>query len=84
MAKQLTVFRIFFSITLRRHYLYVEYLTSINMNIAASLVAQMMENQPATQETSVGSLGQEDPLEEGMATQTSILAWRIPWSPRIR
>ena len=32
-----------------------------------------------TQETQVQSLGGEDPLEEGMATQTSILAWRIPW-----
>ena len=73
-AKQLTVFRIFFSVTLRRHYLYVEYLASIYMNIGASLVAQMIKNQPATQETSVGSLGWEDPLEEGMATQTGILA----------
>ena len=54
--------------------MYVEYLTSINMNIAASLVAQMIKNQPATQETSVGSLGQEDTLEEGMATQASIFA----------
>ena len=36
-AKQLTVFRIFFSVTLRRHYLYVEYLASIYMNIGASL-----------------------------------------------
>ena len=74
MAKQLTVFRIFFSVTFRRHYLYVECLASIYMNIGASLVAQMIKNQPAMQETSVGSLGGEDPLEEGMATQTSILA----------
>ena len=39
--------------------------------------------QPAmqeTQETRVRSLGQEDPLEEGMATHSSILAWRIPWT----
>ena len=35
-------------------------------------------NPPAVQETGVGSLGQEDPLEEGMATHSSILAWRIP------
>ena len=44
----------------------------------ASLVAQMVKNLPAMLETSVGSLGWEDPLEEGMATHFSILAWRIP------
>ena len=43
----------------------------------ASLVAQMVKNLPAVQETCVQSLGQEDPLEEGMATQSSILAWEI-------
>ena len=43
-----------------------------------SLVAQMVTNLPATWETSVWSLGQEDPLEKGMATHSSILAWRIP------
>ena len=43
-----------------------------------SLVAQMVRNQPAMQETWVRSLGQEDPLKEGMATHFSILAWRIP------
>ena len=64
--------------------MYVECLASIYMNLGASLVAQMIKNQPAMQETSVGSLGGEDPLEEGMATQTSILAYRIPWSQRIR
>ena len=46
----------------------------------ASLVAQMVENPPAMQETGVGSLRQEGPLEKGMATHSSILAWRIPWS----
>ena len=45
----------------------------------ASLVAQTVKNPPAMQETWVQSLGQEDPLEEGMATPSSILAWRIPW-----
>ena len=44
-----------------------------------SLVAQMAKNPPAMQETWVRSLGWEDPLEEGMATHSSILAWRIPW-----
>ena len=41
---------------------------------------QTVKNLPAMQETRVRSLGQEDPLEEGMATHTSILAWRIPWT----
>ena len=44
----------------------------------ASLVAQLVENLPATWETWVQSLGWEDPLEEGMATHSSVLAWRIP------
>ena len=46
----------------------------------ASLVAQTVKNPPAIQETWVRSLGWEDPLEEGMATHSSILAWRIPWT----
>jgi len=46
----------------------------------ASLVAQMVKNLPAMQETWVGSLGQEDPLEKGLATHSSILVWRIPWT----
>ena len=46
----------------------------------ASLMAQMVKNPPAMQETWVQSLGWEDPLEEGMATHSSILAWRIPWT----
>ena len=44
----------------------------------ASLVAQTVKNPPAMQETWVQFLGWEDPLEEGMATHSSILAWRIP------
>ena len=39
----------------------------------------MVKNQPAVQETWVRSLGWEDPVEKGMATHSSILAWRIPW-----
>ena len=46
----------------------------------ASLVAQMVKNPPAMQETQVWSLGWEDPLEKEMATHSSILAWRIPWT----
>ena len=45
----------------------------------ASLVAQTVKNLPAMQETQVQSLGQEDTLEKGMATHSSILARRIPW-----
>ena len=45
----------------------------------ASLVAQTVKNPPAVQEIWVQSLGWEDPLEKGMATYSSILAWRIPW-----
>ena len=43
-------------------------------------MAQMVKNLPTVQETQVQSLGQKDPLEKGMATQTSILVWRIPWT----
>ena len=46
----------------------------------ASLVAQMVKNQPAMRETWVQFLGREDPLEEGLATHSSIHAWRIPWT----
>ena len=45
-----------------------------------SLVAQMVKNLPAVQETRVQSLGWEDALEKGMATPSSILSWRIPWT----
>ena len=44
------------------------------------LVAQMAQNQAAMQETWVPSLGWEDPLENGKATHSSILAWKIPWT----
>ena len=46
----------------------------------ASLVAQMVKNLLAMQEIWVPSLGQEDPLEKGMANHSSLLAWRIPWT----
>ena len=46
----------------------------------ASLVAQTVKHPPAMQETQVQSLGQEDPLEKEMATHSSILAWKIPWT----
>ena len=43
-------------------------------------MAQTVGYLPAMRETQVRSLGQEDPLEKGMATHPSILAWRIPWT----
>ena len=43
-------------------------------------MAQSVKNLPAVQETWVGSLGGEDPLEKEMATHSSILAWKIPWT----
>ena len=48
------------------------------VNLWASLVAQLVKNLPAMQETWVRSLGKEDPLEKEVATHSSILAWRIP------
>ena len=46
----------------------------------ASLVAQLLKNTPAMQETWVRPLSQEDPMEKEMATHSSILAWEIPWT----
>ena len=50
------------------------------MENRASPVAQMVKNLPSMQKTWVRSLGQEDPLEKEMATHSSILAWKIPWT----
>ena len=47
--------------------------------MGVSLIAQLVNNLPAVQETQVWFLGQEDPLEKEVATLSSILAWRIPW-----
>ena len=46
----------------------------------ASLVVQLVKNPPAMRKTWAKSLGWEDPLEEGMSTHSSVLAWRIPWT----
>ena len=51
-----------------------------DLTIWLSLVAQMVKNLPAVQETWVWSLSWEDPLENRMATHSSIIAWRIPWT----
>ena len=48
--------------------------------MTASLVAQTVKTLPTVQETQVLSLGQDDPLEKGLATHSSILSWRIPWT----
>ena len=66
-----------FFLVMRTFKIYSQY--SI-INDSHSLVTQMVKNLPAMQETQVRSLGWEDPLEEGMATHSSILAWRIPWT----
>ena len=50
------------------------------MNFEASLVAQVVKNLPAMQETQVQSLSWDDPLEEGIVTHSSVLAWKIPWT----
>ena len=52
----------------------------LRLSKLASLVAQTIKKLPAMQETQVQSLGQEDPLEKGMATHCSSLACRIPWT----
>ena len=46
-------------------------------------MAQTVKRPPATQETQVRSLGQEDPLKKGMATHSNILAWRFPWTEEL-
>ena len=53
---------------------------SSDVKSGASLVAQMLKCLPAMQETWVQSLGREDPLEKEMATHSSILAWKSPWT----
>ena len=48
------------------------------------MVTQMVNSLPVMPETRVSSVGQEDPLEKGMATYSSLLAWRIPWTEEPR
>ena len=52
----------------------------IQTSLSPSLVAHMVKNLPAMWETQVQSLDQEDPLENGMATHSRVLAWKIPWT----
>ena len=60
--------------------LHFEFYLIVTNLVGASLVVQLVKNPPATQETWVRFLGWEDSLDEGMATHSSILAWRIPWA----
>ena len=53
---------------------------TVPVYISTSLVDQMVKNLPALQETRVQSLSQGDPLEKAMATHSSVLAWKIPWT----
>ena len=55
---------------------------SSDVKSGASLVAQMVKHLPTMQETQVPSLGWEDPLEKEMATHSSTLAWKIPWTEK--
>jgi len=58
----------------------LEYLDKIKMTVKNTPnLAQTVKNLPAMQETQIQSPGQEGPLEKGMTTHSSILAWRIPW-----
>ena len=54
----------------------------IGIDIWASLVAKTIKNSPALQEIRVRSLGREDPMEKGMASHSSILPWKIPWTQK--
>ena len=53
---------------------------NVHILVMVSLVAQTLKNLPAMWETEVWSLGREDPLKKGLGTQSSILAWKIPWT----
>ena len=63
-----------------KHLFHHDYVNGSLKGRWASLVAQVVKNLPAVQETWIQSLGGEDPLENGMGTHSSILAWRILWT----
>ena len=58
------------------------YMPQLKDVLCCNLVAQRVKRLPAMQETWVRSLGQEDPLEKEMATHSSTLAWKIPWTEK--
>ena len=70
--------RMVFALFLTHLLIYVTCLS--HWHLTWQLVAQMVKNLPEMQETWVQSLGQKDPLEKRMATHSSILAWRTPWT----
>ena len=74
---------VFFSDIIIHTEIFHDNLCYSNYDVIPSLVAQMVKNQPAEQENQVQSLSWEDSLEEGMATHSSILAWRIPWTEEL-
>ena len=76
----LSFIKYFFSIFKYDHMIVLS--GAIKMIDWASLMGQMVKNLPAVWETWIGSLHQEDPLEEEMATHSSILAWKIPWTEK--
>ena len=63
-----------------KHPLLFDDFMSLLTTLWASLVAQMVKNPPAMHKTQIQSLDWENPLEKGMATHSSILTWRIPWT----
>ena len=69
------MFNLFFKCS---HYVIFDYICGSHYYMGLHLLAQMVRNLPATQETQVQSLSREDFLKKGMATYSSILAWRIP------
>ena len=72
--------KMFLFVNFKNIYFHVSSDFFFKFEVWASLVAQTIKNLPAKQETLVQSLGQEDPLKKGMATHSSILVWRIPWT----
>ena len=68
------------SVSLGGHSQMAQVYLSLSFLFPSVPVAQMVKNMPAMQETWVQALGQEDPLEKEMATHSSILAWKIPWT----
>ena len=75
------IIQLLLNLFLSTSYFYMVFKISLSVDsFGASLVVQVVKNLPAMQETTVWSLGWEDPLEKEMATCSSILAWRVPWT----
>ena len=75
------IIQLLLNLFLSTSYFYMVFKIPLSVDsFGASLVVQVVKNLPAMQETTVWSLGWEDPLEKEMATCSSILAWRVPWT----